>query len=152
MYFSQYDPNQATLLGVTTGKFSDQDCQKICDDITRLTAESHQAHKDLIIFIIAQPDTERPNATQRRMLGDLRKTSNAPYAAHSVLVTPSLLLRGIITALHWIIPARGNEKTVAFNTFGEAHVWLVNERKKPLPHLIDMYQTTMQQMNSKISA
>ena len=139
MYCSVYQPSQTTLLCLSEGTLSDADWQRIYNDVVRLLQDSKQAQRDMLMVAIAH-NTERPNATWRRKLAELRNQNQQIPRILSVIVTPSLLLRGIITAMNWIVPAKPTEQTIAADNFEEAHAWLRQKTQDPLDYLIEMHQ------------
>jgi hypothetical protein len=150
MYFSVYDSDQTTLVSITSGKLSDEEWQEFYEDIMRLVDECKRAGKEFILVAIAGPDTERPNASWRRKLAEIRHHSNdAVHRSLTALVTSSLLLRGVITALNWIVPKRSKDKIMSVNSFEEAHKWLSKETQRPLAYLPDMYKAVIQKMNAQ---
>jgi spore coat protein CotF len=140
MYFSVYQPSQTTLLTLSGGKFAEADWQQLYEDVLCLMKNSRQAQKTMIMIAIAQNDTERPNATWRRRLAELRNQGQQIPSVLTVMVTQSLLLRGVITAMNWIVPARSNEQTTAVNSFEEAHIWLRQKTQDSLDYLIEMHK------------
>lgn len=150
MYISVYEPSHTTMLLITAGKISEAEWQAMYDDSLRLMAESARTKQEMIMVTLTQPDTERPNANWRRKLAELRNHSTGVQSL-SVIVTSSILISGVITAINWITPANSKEKLVAKSSFEEAHAWLVQETKRPLEHLIAMHKTALSRLQKQQS-
>ena len=150
MYISVYEPLQTSMVLITAGKISDAEWQAVYDDALRLMEEAARTQRDMIMVTLAQPDTESPNANWRRKLAELRTKNTTNVRSLSVIVTPSLLLGGVITAINWITPANAREKLVTKSTFKEALDWLQKETGRPLEHLVVMHKTAINQWQSKL--
>jgi hypothetical protein len=140
MYFSVYQPSQTTLLTLSGGKLSEADWQQLYEDVLCLMKDSRQARRTMMMIAISQNDAERPNATWRRRFAELRNQSQQIPSVLTAIVTQSLLIRGIITAINWIVPAKPTEHTIAVNSFEEAHVWLRQKTQTSLDYIIEMHQ------------
>jgi hypothetical protein len=143
MYTSVYEPSHTTLLAVPMGKLTDSEWQTLYEDLHLSAKDSDRKQTDGLVIFITQPNTERPNATWRRRLAELRKLGYSPPRARLALVTSSILLRGLFTTLNWIVPMPAYEKMLAVETFEEACAWLVQETGRPLDYLASMHKTAL---------
>lgn len=152
MYISIYNSAHTTTLSLMSGKLSEAEWQTIYDNLVRQTEDAIRTRQDFIFVSIAHPDAERPNATWRRKLAELRNKSEQPLRGYSVIVTSSLLLRGVITTINWIVPAKPGGKITVVETFEEALAWLQKETNKPLDYLIEMHRSCLAQLPKSSSA
>jgi hypothetical protein len=132
MYVFAYDREASTVVGAKVGEpCTDRDYERIVESITRLLAE---AREDAIAWFILVIDRGQPppSAIWRQRLAKARVTSKA---FRFVIVSPSSLERGAVTAIHWIKPPAPGQKVVLRATFQEAVEWLEAEGgPHPLVH------------------
>jgi hypothetical protein len=137
---------------MTQGKISDAEWQVMYDDVTRMMEDAIRAKQDFILVSISNTNAERPNASWRRKFAELRTKNDQLPRALSVIVTSSLLLRGVMTAINWVIPAKAKEKTIAVDTFEEGLVWLRNETERPLHYLHGMHRECLAKLFTSATA
>jgi hypothetical protein len=86
-------------------RFPDADCEAGLDCVTQLMLEClHDRRKCTQITDLTRIQ-QLPNASQRKLAGDWVKQNSELVVATSVggaTVTPSAILRGLVTAVHWI--------------------------------------------------
>lgn len=71
--------------------------------------------------------TQSPNATQRRIMADEYKDkTNTDRIARLVIMSESTIVRGVITAMTWILPKGDRAQSNAFKPadFNQALSWL----------------------------
>ena len=127
----------------------DASWQAMYDDIARLKQESLQRQRDLIMVAIAEADTERPNANWRRKLSELRNHESNKTRGFSALISPSLLLRGLVTTINWISPPSSKGKLVAIETIEEAISWLQRETGRSMSYLGEMHRACLREAKKR---
>ncbi len=101
MYFSDYDPAQHVMVCRFTGEVSQDHYDRCCADCRQLIENARgSGRKPLTINWIGE-ECEPANAEQRQQLAAL--AIQAKGLNYQVLVvTPSALVRGVVTAMRWI--------------------------------------------------
>ena len=123
MYSYAVDKNVGLMVGVLATKpyfNEDEDYAILLDSIDR---NRHGKPGDPFKFVLViDSELPIPNATWRRHFAKSRTKSLFPFLF--VTVTPSHLLRGVMTMINWVSPPVGGSATTAVATFEEAVAWL----------------------------
>jgi hypothetical protein len=85
-------------------RFPDADCQAGLDCITQLMRECARERQKCTQITDLTRIQQIPNASQRKFAGEWVKQNSELVVAASVggaTVTPSAILRGLVTAVHW---------------------------------------------------
>lgn len=133
MYSFAYDKSAGLLVGILKVKpyfQEDEDYAILLDSISRSESSSKPGEPFKFILVI-EPDVPMPNATWRRKFAKSREKTLNPFLF--VTVTPSQLLRGVLTMINWVSPPTTGSATIATATFTEALTWLEEKSKKKLP-------------------
>lgn len=102
-------PARCLVIRVLSGPKTEQDWALGLASFLLLDDEAHRQNKDGIAFIVVEPNAERPNSTWRRKLAEQRKQYKAKDR-WLILVTDSLLFRGVLRAVNWLAPPAINER------------------------------------------
>ena len=148
MYHAIYQPTRTTLVIITGGEVSDKEWQNLYDDLIRATNDCVRLGTELIILAISQKDTKRPNANWRRKFAELRPKQKDVKHVIVALVVQSLFMKGIMTAINWVIPAQSKEKINSFDTPTEAIAWLELQVGRPSPYLQEMHLQLLQELKT----
>jgi hypothetical protein len=140
MYISVYDPNRITLIGSYEGDIPDKEWQATYDDVLRVLHDARQQRAPSIVIVLSHPSTSRPNATWRKKLAEIRLLSDKTLRSYTVVVTSSMVLRSIMTAINWVSPKGELEENFVTGSFDEAILWLQKQTGQPLPHLAPLYE------------
>jgi len=126
MYTFAFDADGSALVGVKSGATcTDVDYERLIDAHQRFWAEASALSLPKLILVI-DPGQKPPSARWRQRMASIRNQSR-PF--RSAIVTPSVVERGVITALNWLRPPGVGQKVVSTATFHEALAWLEAEVK-----------------------
>ena len=122
------DLPEALCVWVFTGPHnSDADFEQYLASIRRLD-EACRGRELPAGILVADPGNPPPNATWRRRIADeTRSLATRPLFA---MVTTSLVLRGVVTAINWIRPPPYEFAT--FERFDDALAWVEARRGRKL--------------------
>lgn len=115
----------------------DEDYAILLDSIERNRSCGKPGDPFKIILVI-DADVPIPNATWRRHFAKARTKSFFPFLF--VTVTPSHLLRGVLTMINWVSPPAETSATSAAETFEEAVAWLEQKTGKKVPSAKRLYE------------
>ena len=88
-----------------------------------------RAGPDAFWTTVVLAETEHgPNATQRKRIGEASRKLARNYQA---LVTPSAVVRAIMTAIRWFHAPEERKRHETFATYEEARAWLVKRTGHP---------------------
>lgn len=130
-------PERCVVMRVLPGKQSDKDWQRGLEIFLALDEEAARQDKDGIVFVIAEPGAERPNATWRRKLADQRKLYKAKKR-YLILVTDSVLFRGVLYVVNLLSPPSDVEESFVAKTIEEGIAKAEEWRGQPIPLLRDL--------------
>jgi hypothetical protein len=133
MYSFAFDKTAGLMVGVLRTKpyfNEDEDYAILLDSIARNEGTTRPGDPFKFILVI-EPDVPMPNATWRRRFAKSRGKNPFPYLF--VTVTPSHLLRGVLTMINWVSPPSSGSGTVAVASFDEAVAWLEEKTGRKIP-------------------
>jgi hypothetical protein len=133
MYTFAYDKTSGLMVGLLKSKpyfHEDEDYAVLLDSIARNESASRPGEPFKFILVI-EPDIPMPNATWRRKFAKSRDKNIYPFLF--VTVTPSHLLRGVLTMINWVNPPSMGSATSATATFEEGVEWIEAKINKKLP-------------------
>jgi hypothetical protein len=88
-------------------------------------------------MIVVGPHRPRPNPAWRQRLTNVRK--DLPVVGDlTVLVTTSLVARGVMTAMYWLAPPAPGTEVSAHPTMASAAAWLDQRRPGTSPILTEL--------------
>lgn len=132
MIQTYYDPATITLaIWMGPGVSPDSDWEKVIQHLRRMDEEAVQRNTAWLIIGQVASGSERPNATWRKRFAEERLAWKAKKRC-SALVTDSLLFRGLLTTLNWIVPQPKEEDFRTFPTLPEALQWAETARNVKL--------------------
>jgi hypothetical protein len=132
MYSYAFDKSVALMVGVLRTKpyfNEDEDYAILLDSIDR-NRHSGKPGEPFKFILVIDAEVPIPNATWRRHFAKSRTKSIFPFIF--VTVTPSHLLRGVLTMINWVSPPGGGSATSAAETFEEAVSWMEQKTGKKL--------------------
>lgn len=133
MFTYAYDRTAGLMVGVLRAKpyfNEDEDYSILLDAIARHESTSKPGEPFKFILTI-DPDVPMPSATWRRKFAKSRDKNVYPYLF--VTVTPSQLLRGVLTMINWVNPPALGSATAPAATFDEGLAWIEEKAKKKIP-------------------
>ncbi|HLM72781.1 MAG TPA: hypothetical protein VK459_08815 [Polyangiaceae bacterium] len=140
MYSYAFDKSLGLIIGVLRTKpyfNEDEDYAILLDSIDRNRHFGKPGDPFKIILLI-DAEVPIPNATWRRQFAKSRTKSFFPFLF--VTVTPSHLLRGVLTMINWVSPPAESSATTAVETFEEAVAWIEQKTGKPLTNARRIYE------------
>lgn len=90
-----------------------------------------------------------PNAAQRQRIGEAMKRLDRGY---QVLVTRSMAIRAVMTAIRWFSPANEYHQQTTCATYEEARAWLVQRSSHPAEVFDAMYAELRAKVGSSAEA
>jgi hypothetical protein len=125
MFVSASDSSTGTLLGIFSGT-EVSDAQYAWSLAEMLRMDKHAADSGMAFSYVCVVDNQvpRPPAVWRKRFSD------ANYGVKSdrfyfVMVTSSMLIRGVYTAVNWVTPKRDGQHYGVVGSIAEAQEWLV---------------------------
>jgi hypothetical protein len=127
------DPEAHVMLASMAGGQTSAEHQRVHAAIETLDRGGRErAHPIAMIFIVAS-DNPAPDADWRRRFAVQRKGLGSPGVFVSI-VTRSPIMRGVLTAMNWIVPQPPHVTTLTHATFEECAAWV--ERKQGSPRVV----------------
>lgn len=127
--FVAHDLEVGAALWLFAGPSNDDaDFQLYLDTILALDAK--RAGLDEAGMVVGEAGNPPPPSMWRKRIADATATLQAKKAAFA-LVSPSPVVRGVVTAINWFRPPPYSAGT--FAKFGDAAMWLDKELGRPLP-------------------
>jgi hypothetical protein len=118
------DPRASVAVWLMSGSHnSDADYERYVASLSDLREQAKQNGHGTGL-LIAERDNPPPNAAWRRRMAEA--SSDYPPNCVYVLVSPSVVVRGIVTAINWLRPATYEFSTVS--TLEDGLTWLRAKR------------------------
>ena len=133
MYSYAFEKSVSMMVGILSPRpywNEDEDYAILLDSIAR-NQNSGRPGDPFKFVLVIDADLPMPNATWRRKFAKSRTKSFFPFLF--VTVTPSHLLRGVMTMINWVTPPPGGSATNSVATFDEAVAWLEEKSGRKLP-------------------
>src|SRR5689334_13829062 len=142
MYSFAYDKPSATLVGIYSGGSSaDADFESDQAAGNRLVEEAARSKLAAVWIVVMEAGHRRPTASQRRIIVEGRKTTDASVPLYLAIVNPSVLIRGFVNAVNWIAPLSPSQTICCVPTFDHALLWAEKQRGELLPVLRTLFAT-----------
>jgi len=125
-------------VGIYTGDIKDDDYARCVSSMTEFEREVRNLPDGFAAILVTDPGVEAVPASWRKRMAQFNDSVQARQYLLAI-VTPSSVVRGILTAINWLSPARPGHVRKAHETFGEGQAWLEKHRGRPLPQLIELY-------------
>jgi hypothetical protein len=87
-----------------------------------------------VLILIVDEGNPAPTAAQRKRIAE--ETANIGAEASFAVVTSSMLIRGVVTAINWLRPPKYG--VLVTGSFSEAVQWAERRRGEPLPALHEL--------------
>jgi hypothetical protein len=148
MYASSANESAGLLVGVYRGSvMRDEDYERAIASI--LACDTNALKRGLVSTAVMVTDTDTPSPPpiwRQRMANANNSLCAERY--YFVLVSPSLLIRGVFTAVMWLTRGRSGHQLVALGDLGQAAQW-VQERSGHTPMAIRrLYERSLQQSSA----
>lgn len=124
MFASASDDSTGTLLGVFSGAVvSDAHYEQSLTDMERIDRVAAQSGIALTYVCVVDSQVPRPPAVWRKRFSDANYGVKADRF-YFVMVTNSMLIRGVYTAVNWVTPKRDGQHYGVVGSIEEAQRWL----------------------------
>ncbi|HEU4410051.1 MAG TPA: hypothetical protein VFS43_32655 [Polyangiaceae bacterium] len=135
MYFAAYSPTALTLVSLYAGTPDEKTFPRALEAAERLAADSTRRGALARWVTIVDPEAPPPSSAERKQMA----LTNAKFGPlHVALVTPSMVQRAVITAVHWLQPLRPGQRYAAFGAVEEAIAWHEELARARLPVLREL--------------
>lgn len=138
-YASSKEPG--LYIGIYTGDVSDDDYARCVNSMTEFERTIRSQPGSLAAVLITDPGVEAVPASWRKRMAHFNNSVQAQQYLLAI-VTPSSVVRGILTAINWLSPAKPGHVRKAHETFADACAWIEKQRGRPEPQLDALHRTT----------
>lgn len=127
MHMSSLDERKAILVFRYANPYDPADYAAYQAEFARLVAAARVGRRQVVLYIDLEDGYPQPNAIQRKNIGEA--WAKVPDVGGVIaIVTSSVLIRGIITAIEWFMKNSLNRReTRAFARSGDAMAWLAEK-------------------------
>ena len=125
-------------VGIYTGAVGDEDYAQCLSSMTEFERAVRGLPDGLVAILVTDPGVEAVPPAWRKRMASFNDNVQASRFLLSI-VTPSSLIRGILTAINWLSPARQGHQRKAHETFAEACAWIEKIHGRPQPQLAELY-------------
>ncbi|MEZ4293664.1 MAG: hypothetical protein R3B70_01715 [Polyangiaceae bacterium] len=112
------------------------DYRRLLDDIGRQQQQVPPA-EGFVHILATGSQWPQPNAMWRKRFAEAREKQL--YPVHFALISPSPIVRGVVTAVSWVAPPKTGSST-AWSSFDEAVEAIESRFKRRLPILQKLYE------------
>jgi hypothetical protein len=124
MFTSAFDPAHGAVLWLFSGgENTDEDFERYLESVRRLAQRVEGRDAPAAIQIV-DGDNPPPSAKWRKRIAE--ETADMGEGALFALVSPSPLVRGVVTAINWFRQPSYEVRT--FSSFGDAVAWIEQRR------------------------
>lgn len=135
MYAFRYDADELALVGLHAGPpATPSDFERAVESIERLAQDANEQEGIATMIVVVECD-DVPDPTWRKRIA---AAEGKPYRMCRSLVTRDAVIRGVGTAIAWMGPQTGIERT-SHLSFDEAVAWIESRVERPMhvfPHLL----------------
>jgi len=138
MYVNATDETFGVLVGVFSGAdITEQHYEQSLAEMTRIDQIAAARSAPFVYVVIVDRDVPRPPAVWRKRFSD------ANYGVKSqrfyfAMVTTSMLMRGVFTAVNWVTPKRAGQEYIVLGETAEVEHWLTSQHGVACPDLVAM--------------
>ena len=137
MYTSMRDDAEGLLVAIWSGASNvDADYDAVVEDIAASSRAGVKTGAAVVRLMFADAENPTPNAAQRQRIVGAVRSDTGPKSQFFVMITPSILIRGVVTAIAWFAPP--THKTSAHATLDEALAWIEERRPGVVARLREM--------------
>jgi hypothetical protein len=141
MFASAQDRKAGLQVGVFSSSGSPaDDWAKMVEAMVAFDEEHWQRPERLVFILVVDAETQRPDPICRRQIAAARAGLKGQHLF--ALVTPSVLIRGVLAALNWIHPPGPRYQTSSHLSLDEAITWAEEKAGRPLPQAAALYLRT----------
>jgi hypothetical protein len=119
-----YSAEEGVLVVVACGpSIADSENESMLRQFERLDSGGAWRGRSVALIMVLDPSAPPPSVYWRKRFADHRWTWRSPQVFCSI-VTASPVLRGVMTAMHWLRAEPAHVKTVHHATLAQATAWL----------------------------
>lgn len=135
MYVSAADEDPTTLVGIYQGRAQhDADYERCIQSIIDADALATARARRFVCMLLIGDEVQRPPPLWRRRMADANNALRA-REYYFALVSPSMLIRGVFTAINWLTKPRPGYHAAPFEHFAQAAEWIRKQTGEPYPRL-----------------
>lgn len=138
MYVNATDERCGVLLGVFSGAdITGEHYGQSLVEMNRVDQAAAKRGVPFVYVVVVDKDVPRPPAVWRKRFSDANfgvKSERFYFA----MVTTSMLMRGVFTAINWVTEKREGQHYVVVPSILEAQQWLAEQSDVTCPDLADM--------------
>jgi hypothetical protein len=141
MYMSAADEGSTTLVGIYQGRAQhDADYERCIQSIIDADALATARASRFVCLLIIGDEVQRPPPLWRRRMADANNAIRAKEY-YFALVSPSMLIRGVFTAINWLTKPRPGYHSAPFEHFDQAAEWIRTQTGERYPRLESLEAT-----------
>ena len=135
-------------VGIYSGNTGDEDYERCVSSMYAFEAEQRNHPEGIVAVLVSDPGIPPVPPSWRKRMAEFNQSVQAsPYLLS--IVTPSAVIRGILTAINWLSPPRKGHERVAHETFAQACDWVDRHRGQPQPRLRELHQAARAKLPSR---
>ncbi len=129
MYACRYAKQDALYVTVWRGASNtDEDWEGAASDIRAVGQDGARHPAGVTVLVDVGAENPSPGSLQRKRMGQAIATAFATVKLCVAVVTPSACIRGVITAIEWILPKHPMRIVASHGTLDLALAWLETQR------------------------
>ena len=140
MFDCEMSKQDGLYVGIYSGNPNDADYERCVSTMTEFERTVRGQQEGIAVILVTDPGVPPVPACWRKRMADFNQNVQASKYLLAI-VTPSSVIRGILTAINWLSPAKGDHHRVAHGTFAEARAWIEKHRGKRQPRLTELYDS-----------
>jgi hypothetical protein len=139
MFSACGDQQAGVLVGVYAGHVDTaEDYQACLRAIVDADAAAVRGHVPFACLLVTGTETSAPPPRWRQRMATTNSEVLSP-TYYFALVSPSLVIRGVFTAVQWLTRLREGHQHAVFPTFEAASRWIRDNAKRDYPQLESLY-------------
>jgi hypothetical protein len=132
------DADVHVLLLLIAGRQTSADHERVHAEIAKLDRIAHDRGGPMGLMFVLAADAPAPDAYWRRRFAEQRRACVSPHVFMS-LITESAVIRGVITAMNWVVPEPPHWTTATHATVEESATWIERKHGAPQAALRRLY-------------
>lgn len=137
MYAHASDESGSVLIGVFSGPTVDEHYAQSLVEMKRVDRSAASRGLPFVYVCVVDKDVARPPAVWRKRFSDANSGVESSRF-YFVMVTTSMLIRGVFTAVNWLTAKREGQQYAVVSDIEEARRWLEAQHGIALPGLTSL--------------
>lgn len=126
-------------VGIYTGDVGDDDYARCVTSMTEFERAIRSQPHGFAAILVTDPGVEAVPASWRKRMAHFNNSVQAQQYLLAI-VTPSSVVRGILTAINWLSPTKQGHQRKAHETLADAWVWIEKQRGRSEPQVDELYR------------